>query len=62
MEVASSEPTRRLLRDRIEMQRAKIEQEQQWMKELEREKERAKVLYVVNRPFVRMQSSMSTVS
>lgn len=60
--MASSERTRRLLRDRIEMQRAKIEQEQQRMKELEREKERAKVLYVVNRPFVRMQSSMSTVS
>jgi len=60
--VASSERTRLLLRDRIEMQRAKIEQEQQRMKELEREKERAKVLYVVNRPFVRMQSSMSAVS
>ena len=60
--MASSERTRLLLRDRIEMQRAKIEQEQQRMKELEREKERAKVLYVVNRPFVRMQSSMSAVS
>jgi hypothetical protein len=51
--MASSEPIRRLLRDRVEMQRAKIEQEQQRiveqkMEELEREKERAKVLYAVN--------------
>ena len=44
--MASSERTRRLLRDRMEMQRAKVEQEQQKMKELGREEGRAKVQYV----------------
>eukprot|EP01035_Chromulina_nebulosa_P069312 gene69312-biopygen15067 len=42
LDVTSSELTRRLLRDCIEMQRVKIEQEQQKIKDLEREKERAK--------------------
>ncbi len=67
--MASSELTRRLLRDRIEMQRAKIEQEQQKIEELEREKDRrAKVLLVVYRPTVLcnqcylIASCVSTVS
>ena len=51
--MASSEPTRRLLRDRIELRRAKIEQEQQRIKELEREKEIAKVVIVEWMPTAR---------
>jgi hypothetical protein len=45
--MTTSEPTRRVLRDCIEMRKAKKEQEQQRIKELEREKERAKVFHVI---------------